>query len=177
MENNYPKNSIRVIGVDKDKLYDIIFVNQKPDGSFYWGICSNKPVGHFSRHKSGKSHMTPSIPIKSDSQMVENGRIKLGQRSPLDELKHNEQTICLTLTCDSIKDQSDLGMKEYKNKKTEGIFSIDLRRFPKNIGIHVYLIGDESKISQIFENDWYENGEFYYFVKSKPKLVFVAFPI
>jgi len=174
MEQQIYKNSIRVIGIDSEKLYEILFISQGSDRSFYYGLCMNEDTGHYSRHKSGRVYLQPpkKYPLKKEDKPF-----MQFERLPLTELNHNESFPSLTLSVEGIKqDDKPYGMKEYKNKKFDGIFALDLRKFSNCISIHTYLVPDKSKIDDVLKNDLFKEGEFYLFTKTNPNLLLVAYP-
>lgn len=174
MSNNFKKHSLRVVGIDKGRMYDILFIRQGSDKSFYWGFCSKKDMGHFSRHKSGNYYMKPNHNLNISQEDKE--KFFKWKRLPLQDLKHNEQLLNLLLNVGALKGESIMGAKEYKNKKVDAIFAIDLRKFKDNISIHAYLVPNINNINDILSRDWYKNGEFYIFTKTEPKLLIVAHP-
>jgi len=142
MANNakYEKKRIEVVATDGVETRRLIWVEQRKDGSFYWGGCIPKGDFHSSYHASGEMHFSRYHEAQTWDAIA--------------SFKGVRQLCFVGI----IKDLSRIHHSPYKRKKLDGVAYVDVRTLKSNqISISLHLVEKGNKefvesFNKIFKN-------------------------
>lgn len=109
------KTRIEIIALDGKKFFSIGAVEVTSKGEFYVFLKTTPIITKISRHVSGVTHGENSV----------QGRYSLGKGVPLSEFKGRESLVTMAFGLGSLEEI----YTEYKLKKANGIFCIDMRSY------------------------------------------------
>ena len=150
-----PKTKIEIIATDGLKIYSVGKVEISEKGDIY--IIQKPHDVHLTRHADGKRH------VKSKKGNI---FLKQSKSVPINKFKGVE-----FLGTYIFKFESLPYFKEYKKRKSNGIFAIDMRHYKKNTFNMAFAILTEEGIPKLYE-DWKNptKKQIYIYTESNPMI-------
>jgi hypothetical protein len=146
---------IEIIAVGRDRLYSVGSVVVSQNGDVYLISRIKHVDSHLSRHASGEVHLK-SAKINIDA--------KLGKRKPVNEFKGLEFLQTVGFGIDSLPSLYE----EYKIKKCNGLFAIDMKEYEHaHLNMQFFILTMDALPSLLGKSPL-RKKQFYIFPDSSP---------
>jgi hypothetical protein len=141
---------IEIIAIGRSKIYSVGAIVISPKGDIYHAFKRSRDDFHLSRHSSGEIHWKS---VKSNISW------KIRKGVPIKEFKGFESLGITSFGLDSLPKLYE----EYKMKKCNGIFCIDMREYDANtFNMHVAILTKEGIPSLMTISEQLKNRQIYF---------------